>query len=97
MTQMCVDTLKATLLLGANVNDTSMSHDKSIQTLSHWKNYSLKNMHVFLLTQTLVIAACLGRKSFSYFVILRIKTWLKMSRIQTIVVISAFPAHLMSL
>lgn len=62
MMQMCVDTLKATLLLGANVNDTSMSHDKFIQTLSHWKNYSLKNMHVFLLTQTLVIAACLGRK-----------------------------------
>lgn len=64
---MCVDTLKATLLLGANVNDTSMSHDKFIQTLSHWKNYSLKNMHMFLLTQTLVTAACLGRKKFYLF------------------------------
>lgn len=50
VTQMCVDTLKAALLLGVNVNDTSVSHGGSIQTLSHWKKYCLKNMHMFLLT-----------------------------------------------
>lgn len=54
-------TLKAALLLGVNVSDTSVSHGGFIQTLSHWKKYSLKNMHVFLLTQNLVIAAWLQK------------------------------------
>lgn len=60
--QMCVDTLKAALLLGVNVNDTSMFCEGFIQTLSHWKKYSQKNMRMFLLTQNLVTAACLPKK-----------------------------------